>query len=278
MRVKKTKTSPRAIRYLLYVDQKLQKISLRRISGRVKKAKRPPRSVPLKNSVGAESSVSTPRPLSARAIILGITCVVAVAALVAARQPASWLNIAPGDAILEASAALKLPQMTSQPDMKDIVIPQSLAPVTAVADTPSSRPAPADKPVEAPVMDPPAKSTLVEPPVKLPVEESPAEAAAEDSVAHATVQNAAPVTITGCLQRDKGTFWLRDTSGEVDVPRSRSWRSGFLKKRASRVELVAADNTMKLPDYLGDRVAATGTLMDREMRARSVRRVSTSCN
>lgn len=269
MRVKKTKTSPRGIRYLLYVDQKLQKISLRRISGRVKKAKRPPSIIPLKNSVGAESSVSAPQSLSSRTIILGMTCVVAVAALVAARQPASWLNIAPRDAILEASAALNIPHMPADPDLKDIVVPQAPTLVAAAADTPSLRPAPTDKPVEAPVVEPPAKSLLME---------SPAKAAAEESVVQADVQNVAPITITGCLQSDKGTFWLRDTSGEVDVPRSRSWKSGFLKKRASRVELVAADNTLKLPDYLGERVAATGTVMDREMRARSVQRVSTSCN
>jgi hypothetical protein len=269
VRVKKTKTSSRGIRYLLSVDQKLQRISLRRISARVKKAKRPPRSIPLKNSVGVESSVSTPQSLSSRAIILGMTCVVAVAALVAARQPANLLDVAPGDAMLEASAALRLPQMPAKLDMKDIVVPQSHTLVTAAADTPSLRPAPADKPVEAPVVEPPAKSPLME---------SPAKAAAEESVAQADVQNVPSVTITGCLQRDQETFWLKDTSGEMDMPRSRSWRSGFLKKRASRVGLVAADNTVKLPDYLGERVAATGTLVDREMQARSVRRVSTSCN
>lgn len=269
MRVKKTKTSPRAIRYLLYADQKLQKISLKRISGRMKKAKRPPRSIPLKNSVSVESSVSTPQSLSSRAIILGLTCVVAVAALVASRQPATLLDVARGDAMLEASTALKIPQMPAQLDMKHIVVPQSPTPVTAATDTPSLRTAPAAKPVEAPVVEAPAKSPLVE---------SPAKAAAEDSVAQADIQSVPSVTITGCLERDQETFWLKDTSGEVAVPKSRSWRSGFLKKRASRVELVAADNTVKLPDYLGERVAATGTLMDREMRARSVRRVSTSCN
>jgi len=271
VRVKKTKTSPRAIRYLLYADQKLQKISLKRISAGVKKAKRPARSIPLKNSASVESSVSTPQTLSSRAIILGLTCVVAVAALVAARQPATLLNAARGDVMLEASAALKVPQMPAQLDMKQIVVPvpQPSTPVTVAADTPSLRMAPAAKPVEAPIVEAPAKSVLVD---------SPAEAPAENSAAHAGVQNVPSVTITGCLERDQETFWLKDTSGEVDVPKSRSWRSGFLKKRASRVELVAADNTVKLPDYLGGRVAATGTLMDREMRARSVRRVSTSCN
>ena len=269
MRVKKTKASPRGIRYLLYVDQKLQKISLRRISARAKKAKRPTRTIPLKNSVAVESSASTPHSQSSRAIILGLTCVVAVAALIAARQPATWLDIAPADAILEASAAMSIPQMPARPDMKDIVIPQSPTPVKVAADAPSLPPAPAERSVETLMVEPPAKSPLVE---------FTPEVAAENSVAQADVQNVPPVTITGCLQRDKETFWLRDASGGVDVPKSRSWRSGFLKRRASRVELVAADNTLKLPDYLGERVAATGTLMDREMRARSVRRVSTSCN
>ena len=273
MRVKKTKTSPRGIRYLLSVDQKLQKISLRRISGRVKKAKRPPRTIPLKNSVGTESSVSTPQSLSSRAIVLGMMCVVAVAALVAARQPATLLNVARGDAMLEASAALRIPPVPAQLDVKDIVVPQALTPVTAVADAPSVRVAPMEKAVAAPVVEPTAKSPLVESPR---VESS--SAAAVESVAQADGQNAAAVTITGCLQRDKETFWLRDPSGEMEVPKSRSWKSGFLKKRSSRVELVAAASTLKLPDYVGERVAATGTLMDREIQARSLRRISTSCN
>lgn len=73
------------------------------------------------------------------------------------------------------------------------------------------------------------------------------------------------------------TFWLKDTSGMPETPKTRSWKSGFLKKRPSRVGLVSATNAVKLPNYVGERVAATGALMDGQMRARSLRRVSASC-
>ncbi len=85
-----------------------------------------------------------------------------------------------------------------------------------------------------------------------------------------------PVTITGCLELDEATFWLKDAAG-VDAPKSRSWRSGFLKRRSSQIELVDAANTLKLPNYVGQRVAATGTLLNREMRARSLQRLAISC-
>ena len=98
-----------------------------------------------------------------------------------------------------------------------------------------------------------------------------------ESTAKADVQNVAPVTITGCLDLDEETFWLKNTSG-VDAPKSRSRRSGFLKKRPSRIEFVDATNALKLPNYVGQRVASTGMLTNREMRARSLRRVAASCN
>jgi hypothetical protein len=84
------------------------------------------------------------------------------------------------------------------------------------------------------------------------------------------------VTIAGCLERDGGTFRLKDTSG-VDAPKSRSWKSGFLKKGTPRIELVDSANQLKLRDHVGQRVSVTGTLVDREMQARSLLPVSTSC-
>lgn len=85
------------------------------------------------------------------------------------------------------------------------------------------------------------------------------------------------VTVTGCVERDGKTFWLQDTSGP-DAPKSRSWKSGFLKKRPSRIELIDATNTLRLSNQVGQRVAATGVLADREMRARSLRSAAGSCN
>jgi hypothetical protein len=85
------------------------------------------------------------------------------------------------------------------------------------------------------------------------------------------------VTITGCVERDGKTFWMQDTSG-TDAPKSRSWKSGFLKKRPSRIELVDATNTLRLSSQVGQRVAATGVLANRELRARSLRSAAGSCN
>lgn len=89
--------------------------------------------------------------------------------------------------------------------------------------------------------------------------------------------NVTPVTITGCLAFDDQVFWLQDTSG-ADAPKARSWRSGFLKKRASPVALVDASGAVGLPTHVGQRVAATGTLANREMRVRSLQRVAASCS
>jgi hypothetical protein len=90
-------------------------------------------------------------------------------------------------------------------------------------------------------------------------------------------ERVASVTITGCLEHDDEAFWLSDASGS-EAPMSRSWRSGFLKKRPSRIELVDAGHALRLTSYVGQRIAATGTLVNREMRPRSLHPVSASCS
>jgi hypothetical protein len=87
----------------------------------------------------------------------------------------------------------------------------------------------------------------------------------------------ASVTITGCLANDEDTFLLKDTSG-ADAPKSRSWKSGFLKKRQATIALFDATNALSLPSYVGQRVAATGMLVNHEMRAQSLQRVAASCS
>ena len=85
------------------------------------------------------------------------------------------------------------------------------------------------------------------------------------------------MTITGCLHLDQQTFTLKDVSGS-EVPRSRRWRFGFFKKKpASSIDVIDAGNSLRLQNHLGERVAATGTLEDRKLRARSLRTVSGSC-
>jgi hypothetical protein len=81
------------------------------------------------------------------------------------------------------------------------------------------------------------------------------------------------VTLTGCLERSDKQLRLSDTSG-TKAPRSRSWKSGFLTKRSASVIVLPASNRMDLSKHLGHRVTVTGPLIDREMRVRTLRRVS----
>jgi hypothetical protein len=137
--------------------------------------------------------------------------------------------------------------------------------------------APVESPVKTAAVGSIAKTPAAESTAKTPAAASAPKAAAVKSTTQADVQDVAPVTITGCLELDREAFWLKDTSG-VEAPKSRSWRSGFLKKRPSRIELVDPANILRLRSYVGQHVAVTGTLMHREIRARTVRRVAASCN
>jgi hypothetical protein len=92
----------------------------------------------------------------------------------------------------------------------------------------------------------------------------------------AAAAKAAPVTITGCLERDDETFRLKDTTG-VNAPTARSWKSGFLKKKAASIEVIDAAHRLKLTDHVGQRVSVTGVLVDREMQVRSLQRVASTC-
>jgi hypothetical protein len=91
-----------------------------------------------------------------------------------------------------------------------------------------------------------------------------------------SVTNAAPVTLAGCLERANETFRLKDTEG-VDAPKSRSWKSGFLKRSSASIELVDPANGLRLTSRVGQRVSVTGILADGQMRVRSLRRVAGSC-
>ena len=84
-------------------------------------------------------------------------------------------------------------------------------------------------------------------------------------------------TITGCLELDGETFRLKDTTG-ADIPKSRSWKSGFLKKGSASIDVVDAANSLHLANHIGQRVSVSGTLVDREMQVRSLRRVAASCD
>jgi len=84
------------------------------------------------------------------------------------------------------------------------------------------------------------------------------------------------VTVTGCLERQENAFRLTETSGS-DAPKSRSWKSGFLKKRASDLDVMDPAKKVKLKDHVGHRDALTGTVDGREMRVQSMRHLAGSC-
>lgn len=86
----------------------------------------------------------------------------------------------------------------------------------------------------------------------------------------------ASVTIMGCLERDDESFRLTETSG-AHAPKSRSWKSGFLKKRTADLDIVDASKSLKLQNHVGHRVAMSGAVKEGEFRVRSLRHVKSSC-
>jgi hypothetical protein len=113
-------------------------------------------------------------------------------------------------------------------------------------------------------------------PVKRATRPAPRVAAAEEPKSEAVAAAPTLVTVTGCLERSDDTFRLKDTSG-ADAPRSRSWRTAFLKKRSASLEIVDVSNRLKMTDYVGQRISLTGTVVDREMHARLLQPVAPSC-
>ena len=181
-------------------------------------------------------------------ILLVVVCVVTAVALITARQPVPEAELVGRDVLPSALEERDTPPLKTRLDTKKPVLPKpSAIPVAAKTS-----------PVASPV-------------AKAPAGESP------NLPSVSNVQAVTPVTITGCLEIARGTFRLKDTSG-TEAPKSRSWKSGFLKKRSSQIEVVDVANTLRLPTYVGHRVVATGTLANGEMQARSVKRVAASCN
>jgi cytoskeletal protein RodZ len=190
------------------------------------------------------------------AIGLAGVCVVAVAMVMAARQPSQPVDV----------AALNF---EAQPEMAAAVEPTAEKPPVARAQAKKMAAAKAPAAADAP----PARTLSADASVAT---ESAAPARAAESTVTVSVQESADVTIEGCLERDAETFRLKDTSGE-GAPKSRSWKSGFLRKGAARIEVIDAENRLKLPNHVGQRISVTGVLVDREMRAYSLELGGASC-
>jgi len=280
VRAKQAKKPAKPVRYLLSADQKLRRLSLRKMSDRRKTAKSQPQSSRPKRPTG-QATIPQPKDPprewsgSTRAIGLAMTAMVAVVILIAAGvpsgieridKPASAPTTQPhaesegtasgSERTIAAASEPAATRNTSTTDRSTRTSPavERIKPPAAGAATTPSRPRTDDRPTA-----------------------SRSKPATPESIT-TDAENAEVVTITGCLNIDQQTFRLEDVSGS-EVPKSRSWRFGFFKKkRASTIDLIDAGTSLRLQDHVGERVAATGTLEDGKLRARSLRPVSRSCS
>jgi hypothetical protein len=269
---------PPPIRYLLSADRTLRRISLRKISTRVAK--------PTKSSVqkahGRRRSSglkNAARKIAiSRVITVAMVCLAVAAALSTAGRPfhsADLAGTAPPLPTTASQTPVTPPPLETKKSNPAKLATASTEKPTASPIAPQTRTAPSNITIaKAAKVEPFA--AVVSPVLKTSEIELPANAAPAETAPTAIVRGVDSVTITGCVDSDNDTFWLKDTSG-AEVPQSRSWKSGFFKKRPAAIELIDPTARLRLPSYVGQRVAATGTLTNREMRAHLVERVSGSC-
>lgn len=187
-----------------------------------------------------------------RAALLGVVLIgVTAGAMMLARR---------GPSVLAKATAAESPA-------PDVAVPAPKRLLVGPAERPAESTEPAPKPTPSR-----SRPAAAKPAAKPAVVVAAATTPAPDAPTDAVTQPPEVITLTGCLEHDDGTFQLRDTAG-AEAPKSRSWKSGFLKKRAASVEVVDSANRLQLKDHVGQRVTVTGILLDREMRARAVQRI-----
>ena len=224
-----------------------------------------------------------------RTITLASVTFVAVAVLAFPRHPS-----APGT---DAGTAGLQPGPQKQP--ADLVGPNpdpSALPTAPIASPVAASAAVAPRVVRLTLVPKPGKNRIAEPtksgaPIAAvtPVTDIPINGYAVTKLSEPIVPSApafastgtggtTPVTITGCLEIsvNQDEFRLTDTEG-VDAPRSRTWRTGFLKKRSAAVALVEPPGQLALQTHVGRRVAATGLLTSHDLRVSALRVVGPSC-
>ncbi len=205
--------------------------------------------------------------------IVGSACLISLMAMVAC-APSQSLDAAakePDQPALDMS----LPAM---PPSLEATAEQAPQPLKAVQPKPApakaAKPAAAPKAVVASAAAQPADAT---PPVAdTPVMESRAESRTVDATRQQDEESIA-TTIGGCLVRDDGMFKLKDTDG-AHAPKSRSWKSGFIKKNSARIELIDAGQRVDFKSHVGYRVNVSGMLVDREMQVRSIKGGTERCD
>jgi hypothetical protein len=159
-----------------------------------------------------------------------------------------------------------------------LVILAASKPAEPVAITSAMEPAPEERVFEEPAPKRPrGKKTTPAAVSRASTSPMATDAAAEPTVAATGDEGSAVVTLTGCLEQDDDVFRLKDTEG-MSAPKSRNWKSGFLKKKSAKLDVVDASNRLRLKNHVGHRVSITGLLYEREILANSVKRAGTSCN
>ena len=198
--------------------------------------------------------------------IVGSACLISLLAMVAC-APSQSLDAAakePDQPALELQAAQPAPEAMAveAPQSAKAIQPKSPAAKAA-------KPAAAPKTVVATATAQPADAT---PPAKdTPVMESRSVATKQQD------EESIATTIGGCLVHDDGMFKLKDTDGS-HAPKSRSWKSGFIKKGSARIELIDASHRVDFTSHVGYRVSVSGMLADREMQVRSIKGGTERCD
>lgn len=275
MPAKKSRRSAEEVRYLLSGDRKLRRLSLKKISEGVKRARRKTRVAAGPEAVTSDvlpesNAPHPPQPSNAAGIAFALVGLVLLAALVAMWWPAP--STADEQVADEGRGAEVL---TADVASAPVVTAKTVA-TAASARTPAAGATPAPTPVPAPAAKArPAETAVAR--AESPSVAAPAHASAPTPVVHpaATVEPVDTVTISGCLEYDGKSAWLKDTSG-ADAPKTRNWRSGFLRKRSPRIALVDAAGSASA--YDGRRVSVTGVLVDREMRVNSLKPAAGDCD
>jgi hypothetical protein len=217
--------------------------------------------------------------LAPRTVVVGTLCLVAAAALVMSRKSSVVDWVAEVDASGNVQRLERVdhfdPSQITTPD--NTAVPQRLSPrATSLAPALApevKRAAPASSFDFAPTPAGPAEPAPRMVTASLRTTEVEAERsapAAPAPPANEQASAAVPATITGCLEREADTFWLKGVSG-ADAPKSRSWKSGFLRKKSANVALVDTAGGSRLGAYVGRRIETNGALVDHEMHVKSLR-------
>lgn len=84
-------------------------------------------------------------------------------------------------------------------------------------------------------------------------------------------------TYVGCLRTENdGKKYVLTEVGGPDAPKSRSWKTAFVTKKASKLEVVAPG--LRLRDQVGQTVQVTGRRSEKVIRAEKIRVVGSTCS